>query len=493
MRLSLVAAKILPSRGAIAVGIFSDQRADALKRLPSGMRKLAKAAISAKSFGGWMSTSVIHVPGKSQPGMVLFGLGKSSDWNMRRVRLVARAAARTALAQGWTGLAVDIEPMIGKLDANHVTQHVTEGLLMGGYEYHGLRKSPKHGWPEISRATLLAATVTPDMRAAVKTGRQIAEATNQARTLANMPGSHMTPTVLAQAARQVAKQHKLAITVLHRKQMEKLGLGAVLGVAKGSTEEPKFMVLEYYGTKKSVAPIALVGKGVTFDTGGINLKPSQGMADMHMDMAGGGAVLHAIGAMAALKLPVNVVAIIPSVENMPSGSSYRPGDLLKSLSGQIIEVGDTDAEGRVILADGIAYAKKFFNPSLIVDVATLTGAALVALGQRAMATFTNRTAMEEQSKRIGEASGDYAWPLPAWEEYDSEVRGNLGDWMNVGKGRWGGAIHGAVFLKQFANPTPWIHLDIAPTMTSIEGDQLAKGATGTGVRWLVEFVKQQVP
>jgi leucyl aminopeptidase len=227
-------------------------------------------------------------------------------------------------------------------------------------------------------------------------------------------------------------------------EMEKLGMGAVIGIAKGSTEEPQFIVMEYWGTSKSKKPVVLVGKGVTFDTGGLNIKPGDAMYEMHMDMSGGSAVIHAVTLAAKLKLKANVVGLIPAVENSPSGTAVRPGDILRSLSGRTIEILNTDAEGRVILADGITYAKRY-DPKLVVDVATLTGAALVALGNQANAIMTNKEALIPAIQKLGEESGDYVWPFPAWEEYEDMTKGNFGDIPNIstaGNSRYGGVIAG---------------------------------------------------
>ena len=303
----------------------------------------------------------------------------------------------------------------------------------------------------------------------------------------------MTPTRLAKAAKAAVKGLPVSVQTLNRAQMEKLGMGAVLGVAKGSSEEPTFTVLEYKGA--GGAPIVLAGKGVTFDSGGLNLKSENGIYEMHMDMSGAAAVIHAVAAAARLKVKKHVIGLVPSVENMPGNNAYRPGDILKSLSGKTIEVLNTDAEGRLILADAITYAKKF-KPAVVIDVAALTGAALVALGLHASGLMTRDGALAEKLLTLGEESGDYLWRLPLWDEYEDAVKGTFADLSNVpGNGagsRYGGASNGAMFLWQFAKELdcPWAHLDIAPRMTSAPGDELAKGAAGAPVRLLVRFIEQ---
>ena len=266
-------------------------------------------------------------------------------------------------------------------------------------------------------------------------------------------------------------------------------MGGILGVSKGSDERPRFIVMEYLKGPKNQKPIVLVGKGVTFDTGGLNLKPEQAIYEMHMDMSGGSAVIHTIRAAARLKLKKNIVGLVPAVENMPSGSSYHPGDVLRTMSGKTIEVLNTDAEGRIILADALTYAKKY-EPALVVDIATLTGAAMAALGQRWTGLFTSDKKLEERFRKLGNETGDAVWPLPLTADYEEEIKGTFGDWANIGKTKYGGAITAAVFLWQWAKGYPWVHLDIAPRMTTIEGEYLAKGAAGAPVRLLVRLLEE---
>jgi leucyl aminopeptidase len=245
------------------------------------------------------------------------------------------------------------------------------------------------------------------------------------------------------------------------------------------------------GGKKNEKPIVLVGKGVTFDTGGINLKPSSGLLGMNMDMSGGAAVIHTLALVAKMKLKKNVIGLIPAVENMASGKSYRPGDVIRSMSGITIEILNTDAEGRVILADALTYAQKY-KPEVVIDVATLTGAAMVALGERASAIFTEDDELAETLTKAGEKTGDYVWRLPMWEEYENEIKGSLGDYTNIHNkdSRYGGAIYGAIFLHQFIKDYKWVHIDMAPRMTAMAGENLAPGAVGSPVRLLYKFIEE---
>ena len=360
---------------------------------------------------------------------------------------------------------------------------------LANFEFIKYKTPPNEGWKTVTDV-FVAGRDTRYIKTGIERGQIIAEEVNACRALANTPGGDMTPRLLAEEARNAAKNVPVDVTVLGKNQMEQIGMGGILGVARGSNEEPQFIILSYRGGREKEKPIVLVGKGVTFDTGGLNLKPSEAIYEMHMDMSGGAAVIHAVALAAKLRLKKNVIGLVPAVENMPSGSSYHPGDVLKSLSGKTIEVLNTDAEGRIILADGITYAKRY-NPKLVVDVATLTGAAMAALGQRCSAIFTEDQKLERQIRALGEESGDYVWPLPLWDEYEEEIKGTFGDVANIGKTRYGGAITAAKFLHSFAKELgcPWIHIDMAPRMTSIDGEYLAKGAAGVPVRLLLRILE----
>ncbi|OGY96667.1 MAG: hypothetical protein A2122_00580, partial [Candidatus Liptonbacteria bacterium GWB1_49_6] len=324
---------------------------------------------------------------------------------------------------------------------------------------------------------------------ALRTGQIIGQEINLARDLSNTPGGDMAPASLAEAAREAGKRCGFMVSIMEEDEMKRLNMGGILGVAKGSSEKPKFIVMEYLKGGKSAKPVVLVGKGVTFDTGGLNLKTENGIYEMHMDMTGGASVIHALAALARLKVKKNIVGLVPAVENMPSGSSYRPGDLLRTMSGKTIEILNTDAEGRVILADALTYARKY-DPRLVVDVATLTGSAMRAFGQRTSAFFATSPALLKTIQESGERTGDYVWPMPLWEEYEEEIKGTFGDWANTGKTRYGGVINAAVFLWQFIKGIPWVHLDIAPRMTAIDGEFLAKGSAGPAVSLLTNFLRR---
>ena len=428
------------------------------------------------------------------------GAGKFSELNRRKFIILCRSVVRTARAHKAKKIALQLDrtpALFRNLKAytrEDLAQLTAENFEMANFDFTLFKTEPKEGWDSVEEIVVYEKS-SPKVAEAVRKGQEIGKAVNACRALANTPGGDMTPTTLAKAAREAIKGLSVKVTILGSKEMRKLGMGALLGVAKGSTEAPTFTILEYKGGKGK--PIVFAGKGVTFDSGGLNLKSSNSIYEMHMDMSGAAAAIHAVALAARLRIKKHVIALVPSVENMPGNNAYRPGDVLKSLSGKTIEVLDTDAEGRLILADALTYAKRF-NPSVVIDIATLTGAAVAALGLHASALLTRDDALAETISRVGEASGDYVWRLPLWDEYEERVKGTFADLKNVPGGstsRYGGAIDGGMFLWQFAKELncPWAHLDIAPRMTSAPGDELAKGAAGTPVRLLLHFIETWKP
>ena len=417
----------------------------------------------------------------------LLGLGEVKKWNLRKLVNASRRLALLCKAEKKSSVAVYLDNLlVTGLTVEKTAQTLVENFVMASYEFSKYKKLENK--TEVSELIIISdVKLHLAITVGAKTGQIIGEQVNEARDLANTPGGDMTPSVLASNALAAGKKYGFKVLVMNESAIRKNKMGAILGVARGSEESPKFIIMEYWGTDKKEAPYVLVGKGVTFDTGGLNLKTEMSMLDMHLDMSGGAAVIHALAAIALLKLKHNVIGLIPAVENMPGGAGYRPGDLIKGLSGKTIEVLNTDAEGRIILSDALTYAEKY-RPKLVVDVATLTGACMVALGCITSGLMTPDLNLQKKLEQIGELSGDYVWPLPMWEEYEDEIKGTFGDVQNVGKTRYGGAITGAMFLYQFAKKYPWAHIDIAGPMKAVEGQFLAKGASGVGVRFLVELI-----
>ncbi len=422
---------------------------------------------------------------------ICLGVPEPEKMTRRKLFLLARRAVLLAQSRREKKLLLAISevhfPHLGISDAE-LGEILTTNFEMANFQFTEFLTPPEEGFPLLEEIAFFGASKS--FQEGVRRGKVIGEEVNACRRLANLPGGDVTPETLAEEARRIARNRKeLSVKVLDVAAMKKLGMGGVLGVGKGSDVPPQCIILEYRGGKKNASPIVFVGKGVTFDTGGINLKPSTSLLGMNMDMSGGAAVLHAVSLAARLGIPKNLVAIVPAVENMPSGSSYRPGDVLRSMSGKTIEVLDTDAEGRIILADALHYAKRY-KPSLVIDVATLTGAVLVALGERASGIFTRDAELESKLRELGEISGDFVWPLPLWEEYDEEIKGTFGDVANIGRTKWGGSITAAAFLAQFATGYRWAHIDMASRMTAIEGEFLAKGAAGAPVRLLLKIAEK---
>ena len=440
------------------------------------------------------------------------GVGKFTELNRRKFITMCRSIIQAAKANKCKKIALQFDHTPGlfknlrEYTREDLVQLTAENFEMANFEFNAFKTKPKEGFDSVEEILVYGKTSSSVNKAANR-GQEIGRAVNACRTLANTPGGNMTPTLLAKSAKEAMRGLPVKVTVLGEKEMKKLGMGALLGVAKGSTEKPTFTILEYKGglnptksgrpTSRKTAglgkPIVFAGKGVTFDSGGLNLKPSNGIYEMHMDMSGAASVIHAVALAARLKMKKYVIGLLPSVENMPGNGAYRPGDVLKSLSGKTIEVLDTDAEGRLILADALTYAKRF-KPAVVIDVATLTGAAISALGLYASALLTRDDALAEKISRDAEASGDYVWRLPLWDEYEDRVKGTFADLKNVPGGstsRYGGAIDGGMFLWQFAKELecPWAHLDIAPRMTDAPGEELAKGAAGTPVRLLIHFIE----
>lgn len=430
-------------------------------------------------------------------------IATENTFTEKKIALVARRFTRRAKYDGYktAGFFVD-DYEKENIAASRVAAIVTENALLAHYDFSEQYKTaPKEGWRHLSSFIFFTLSDTKQIKAAVAEGELIAEAVNECRTLANFPPSELKPEGMAEAARDVARQYPaVKVTVFDEKKLKQEGMNAILAVGAGSASAPRLIIMEYMGAPKasaqtagkSIRPLALIGKGVTFDSGGLNLKPGDHMADMHMDMSGGAAVIYALKAIAALKLPINVVGLVPAVENMPSGLSYRQGDIIKAYGGKTIEIGNTDAEGRVILADAIEYAKTK-KPELIVTIATLTGAVMVALGTRLSGLFVkDKQALTDVLVTIGKDSGDAVWPMPLNEDFEREVEGNLADVINTQKSgsRWGGASHGAAFLSHFAGKENFAHIDMAPRMTANSDEELGKGALGYGVNYFVELARR---
>jgi leucyl aminopeptidase len=377
---------------------------------------------------------------------------------------------------------------INGINFEAAAQAITEGALLGLYLFrkHITKEEDKIG--EVKQLSIVSSDkAQPQLEAGSNKGRILAEVTNLARDMVNEPANYMTPIHMAEAAKKLAGSYRLEINVLEREQMAELGMGALLGVAQGSRQPPKFITLYYKGKESTELDIALAGKGITFDSGGISIKPSEKLEEMKGDMAGGAAVMAALAGIAQLKPKINVMAIVPATENLPDGNALKPGDVLTAMNGKTIEIISTDAEGRLILADALSYAKKQ-GAKLMIDIATLTGAIRIALGDICTGAFGNNQELTNKVIAAGAEAGELIWQMPMYDEYKEQNKSDIADIKNVG-GRLAGAITAAKFLAEFVGDTPWVHLDIAGTsLGEKERGYQVKGATGVPVRTLINLV-----
>lgn len=448
--------------------------------------------LQSKEFDGKAGEVVVFHTQRTIPAkrLILVGLGKKPELGLDQIRqAMGYAVKRVRQAKCGTFMAALPSVVPDGASPIDVAQTMTEGALLGSYQFTIYRSDAPPG-REVTAMTILAPQKDHlrQLSEGIRRGVATAEATVFVRDLCNHPSNVMTPTRIASEAKTVAKEAGVHLKILEQKEMEKLGMGALLGVAKGSHQPPKFIILRYQGAKKKDdRPVVLVGKTITFDTGGISLKPAENMEQMKADMTGGAEVLAAMRAAARLRLPLNLVSILPAAENMPGGRAMRPGDVVKTLAGKTVEVQNTDAEGRLILSDGLAYATRF-KPAALIDIATLTGACVVALGQFAIGMFGTDAPLKEAIRKAGLRAGERVWEMPLWEEYFEQLRSDVADMRNIG-GRGGGMITAALFLSKFVGDAPWVHLDIASTdWSERERAYIPKGPTGIGTRLLIQFL-----
>src|SRR5881296_2451077 len=465
--------------------------------LPTSLADLDRAAggvvarvITSGDFKGKRDeTTLLYPTGAKSERVLLVGLGKPGDVTRNAIRRAAAVAAKRARALGAKQLAfaVALESRNG-VSARDLGQVAVEGVAQGAWAFTELKKAaPDEAKPDVESVTIVCDQAeAKDVTAGRRLGDAVAAGHRLTRYLQMLPGNVCTPSYLAERAKQLANAHGFSFTVLDRAQLQHEGMGALLAVAQGSAQEPRFIVLEYRGAGDA-APIALVGKGVTFDSGGISIKPAQNMEDMKFDMSGAAAVLGTFETIGQLKPKVNVVGVIPSTENLPSGTAVKPGDVVKSNLGKTIEIINTDAEGRLILCDALSYVRRF-KPEAVLDIATLTGAVVVALGQVAVGAMGNDEPLLAEVRDAGERAGERVWPLPLWDEYRELLKSDIADVKNSG-GRGAGSIAGGWFLREFVDGFAWVHLDIAGTAyTENEGPHQPKGPTAVGVRLFSEFI-----
>ena len=479
--------------GCLVVGVFEPRK---LSRPGAALDRAAKGYLSGVLRRGDLpgklgTTLFLHdVPGAAADRVLLVGLGPEGKFTEKQYRTAIAAAIRALGASGAEEASLHLtELAVGKRDAAWKVAHAVMVARECTYRFSRMKSKSEDTDPALRRLVLIVSDRAAERRAAagLEQGLAIAHGVALARDLGNLPPNICTPAYLADQARELAKRYRMRVEVLERADMERLGMGALLSVARGSAQPPKFITLEHRGGPKAARPVALVGKGITFDTGGISIKPSANMDHMKFDMCGAASVLGTLKAVGEMRLPVNVVGVIPTTENMPGGRASRPGDIVKSLSGQTVEILNTDAEGRLILCDALTYVERF-KPAAVIDIATLTGACVVALGNVACGLFANDEAIASSVLEAGTTAADPAWQLPLWDDYQEQLSSNFADFANVG-GRPAGAVTAACFLARFTKNYKWAHLDIAGTAWK-SGKE--KGATGRPVPLLTQFLLNRV-
>jgi leucyl aminopeptidase len=473
--------------GCLVLGVYQEKELSAPARRADQAAKGALRAALPDLAGKAGATLLLRdVRGLAAERVLLVSLGARKEFAESAYREAVRGAAHALRETGAKSAALFLVDLkVGSRTVSWNVRHAALGLREAFYRFDQLKSQKKAAAPALAEVVLPLGS-TAQLAQALAEAVATADGSDLAKTLGNLPPNLCTPTYLAEEARKLARQYKLGVEVLERKDMEKLGMGALLAVAGGSRQPPKFIVLRYAGGAKSRRPVVLVGKGITFDTGGISLKPAGEMDEMKYDMSGAGSVIGALRALAGMRAPVNVIGVIPATENMPGGQATRPGDVVKTMSGQTVEILNTDAEGRLILCDALTYAERF-NPDVVIDVATLTGACVIALGNVASGLFSNDDRLAEEVREAADDAWDRVWRMPIWDDYQEQLRSNFADMANIG-GRPGGSITAACYLSRFAKKLRWAHLDIAGT--AWRGGR-EKGSTGRPVPLLVRFVMRR--
>ena len=497
MEISIKSGSPEKQRGAcVVVGIFDHRKPSiAAEQIDKAANGYLTDILRRGDMDGKQGASLMlhNVPGIACERVLLVGLGKEREFRdqpyLDAVRSAIKALSESGISEASFYLA---EIPVKKRD---LSWNIEQAVLVANevlYRFDQMKSKPSETKKNLRKLAIGVqrrsdlALGENDIKAAAARGQAIAAGVKLAKDLGNLPGNVCTPTYLADQAKALAKEFSLGIQVMEQAEIEKLGMGSFLSVAKGSDEPPRFIVLNYKGGDKKQKPVVLVGKGITFDSGGISLKPGAEMDEMKYDMCGAASVLGALHAAAELKLPLNVTGLIATCENMPNGRANKPGDVVTSMSGQTIEILNTDAEGRLILCDALTYAEKL-DPACVVDIATLTGACVIALGHVATGLLANHDGLARELLHAGEAASDRCWQLPLWDDYQDLLKSNFADMANIG-GRAGGTITAACFLSKFAEKYDWAHLDIAGTAWK-SGKE--KGGTGRPVGLLVHFLEKR--
>lgn len=477
---------------AVVLALFQDQKelTGTSLVIDQESRGLITELINNGDFAGKPSqTTVVHTRGAIPAQRIaLVGLGKKSEVDLEKIRAAFSKVMQYLRSMNIKEASTSIDSDILFEGKDKIVQAVVEGALLGLYQYTPYKTVGRDDIREMEQLNIVVDEDYSIVESAVKNAQVITSGVYFARDLVSAPSNEMTPSIMARKAGEVARRKNVSCKVLDRGKMKKMGMNSFLGVAAGSSEEPKFIILEYSGGRRREAPVVLVGKGITFDTGGICLKPADKMDEMKTDMAGGAAVMATVMVAADLRLPLNIVGLIPATENMPGGSALKPGDILKSYSGKTIEIINTDAEGRLLLADALAYAAEY-KPAAIIDVATLTGACVIALGEDVVGMLGTDAGIKEKINKAARETGELVWELPLWDQYSELIKSDIADYKNTG-GRIASTITAAAFLSKFVGDFPWVHLDIAgPAWRTKDKPYIPKGASGITVRLLTEYLR----
>jgi len=488
---------------AVVLGFHEGERSlgSQASALDDASQGLLSGVLAQGDFKGKLhQTLLLHTPQSPCKRVMLTGLGKPGELNLDTLRQAAGKAAGALREVGVKSFTVALADGLGEavsrnFETAEVAQALAEGTLLSLYQMQDYFTRDRDELKKVEAVCFWSGSqMLPEaFEAGIGFGQTLAEVIHHVRDLVARPGNVVTATRLAEEAKTAGGAAGLEVTVLDKAQIAELGMGGLLGVNQGSVEPPQFIVMAWQGGKSEEAPVAIIGKGVTFDTGGISIKPGEGMDKMKYDMAGAAATIGILCAVARMKLPLNVIGLIPATDNMPSGSALKPGDVLTTYSGQTVEVLNTDAEGRLILCDAITYAVRDKKAQAIIDLATLTGACVIALGTEGMAVLGNQQVLVDRVLAAGQKTGDRGWQLPLWKEYNELLRSDIADMKNIG-GREAGTITAACFLQRFTEGTPWCHLDIAGTAwTEKDKPYRPKGPTGYPVRAVVEVLRHWQP
>ncbi|MGZ5038705.1 MAG: leucyl aminopeptidase [Usitatibacter sp.] len=475
--------------GCVVVGVFEGRKLSPSAEAIDGVaRRYLGDVLRRGDHDGKLGSTLLlqKVPQIPADRVLLVGLGRERDFHEAAYRSALVAAVKALRATGAAEACLCLpELALKRRDIAWKVEHAVIAVTDGFYRFDRMKSKP----PEAKRALrkmvlhVPKRADIPEGEIALARGQAIAEGMTLAKDLGNLPGNVCTPAYLAEQAVDLGKRHGIKVEIFEQKEIEKLGMGSFLAVAQGSKQPPKLIVMEYQGGKRDAPPVALVGKGITFDTGGISIKPAAEMDEMKFDMCGAASVLGTMKAIALMRLPLNVVGVVPATENMPGGNAIKPGDIVTTMSGQTVEILNTDAEGRLVLCDALTYVEKY-KPAAVVDIATLTGAMVIALGHVATGLFSNSDPLARELLNAGESAWDRAWHMPLWDDYQEQLKSNFADFPNIGT-RAGGSITAACFLSRFTKSYPWAHLDIAGTAWK-SGTE--KGATGRPVALLSHFL-----